>query len=178
MRLAEALIEKKDLQARIGELQNRYTASAVIEDGENADETPADLLRSLENAMERMEDLTVSINLANNRVFLPLVDEHTGVTLTDEYLQKHPRATATASTMMEGIAHRDNLKMRIGQYNGILNSIQQRNRNRRYAGENAPKMVVTEGVEASHFIKLVDRLGKELRLLDASIQATNWANDL
>ena len=164
MRLAEALIEKKDLQTRIGELQNRYTASAVIEDGENADETPADLLRSLENAMERMEVLTVSINLANNRVNLPALDATSGDPVT--------------FSMMQAIAHRDNLKMQIGQYNGILNSIQQRNRNRRFAGENAPKMVVTEGVEASHFIKLVDRLGKELRLLDASIQATNWANDL
>ena len=33
MKLAEALIEKKDITARIGELQNRYTAAAVIEEG-------------------------------------------------------------------------------------------------------------------------------------------------
>ena len=47
MKLAEALIEKKDITARIGELQNRYTAAAVIEEGQTPDETAEELLTSL-----------------------------------------------------------------------------------------------------------------------------------
>jgi len=154
MKLAEALIERKDLQARIADLQTRYTSAAVVEEGESADEQAPDLLMSLEGAMVRMKDLTVCVNRTNNVIRVGEL------------------------SMMEAIALRDNLKLQIGQYTGILNAIRHRNQNRRHYGDNAPKMAVVDGVNASVFIKKVDSLSQELRLLDAQIQAANWASDL
>jgi molybdopterin converting factor small subunit len=154
MKLAEALIEKKNLAARITELQGRYTAAAVIEEGAEPDEVAEDLLQSLNAAFEQWEDLTVKINVANNAI---LVGD---------------------KTMMQSLAHRDSLKTQISHFNAIASAIRQRNQSRRYYNENGPKMVVAEGVSAKTFIKLVDDLSKELRLLDAAIQAANWANEL
>jgi hypothetical protein len=155
MKLAEALIEKKNLATRIGELQGRYTAAAVIEEGTTPDETAEELLTSLTAAFARWEELTVAINLTNNSV--PVGDK----------------------TMMQALAHRDSLKTQISHISGIANSIRQRNTARnRYFNADGPKMVVAEGVDAKYFIKLGDDLSKELRELDLQIQAANWANEL
>ena len=154
MKLAEALIEKKDLAARISELQGRYTAAAVIEEGSEPDETAHDLLKSLQGAFFRWEELTVAINVANNRIMVGDL------------------------TMMQSLAHRDSLKSQISHFSSIAGSIRQRNSQRRFYQENGPKMVVAEGVDAKYFIKLVDDLSKELRVLDTQIQAANWANEL
>jgi len=154
MKLAEALIEKKDLASRISELQGRYTSAAVIEEGSEPDETAQDLLKSLEGAFARWEELTVAINVANNRIMVGDL------------------------TMMQSLAHRDSLKSQISHFSSIAGSIRQRNSQRRFYQENGPKMVVAEGVDAKYFIKLVDDLSKELRVLDTQIQAANWANEL
>lgn len=154
MTLAEALIEKKDLTARIGELQGRYTAAAVIEDGETPDELAEELLYSLVSSFERWEHLTVAINVANNRILVGDV------------------------TMMQCLAHRDSLKSRISHFNSITSNLRQRNTRNRYIQETGPKMVVAAGVDVKYFIKLVDDLSKELRVLDTQIQAANWANEL
>jgi hypothetical protein len=154
MKLAEALNEKKNLAARIGELQGRYTAAAVIEEGSEPDESAEELLQSLNAAFAQWEILTVQVNVANNRIQVGDV------------------------TMMQALAHRDSLKSQISHFNAIASAIRQRNQSRRYYNETGPKMVVAEGVTAKTFIKLVDDLSKELRLLDAAIQAANWSNDL
>ena len=159
MKLAEALVEKKNLSARIGELQTRYVAAAVIEEGSEPDETAEHLLVSLEAAFTLWEDLTVAINLTNNSIFV--------------------EGTIGPLTMMQALAHRDILKTKISNFSSIANSIRQRNSaHNRYFNTTGPKMVVTEGVDAKYFIKLGDDLSKELRELDLQIQAANWAHDL
>jgi hypothetical protein len=166
MKLAEALIEKKDLASRISELQGRYTSAAVIEEGSEPDETAQDLLKSLEGAFARWEELTVAINVANNRIRLVSIDK------------PNMSSRKFDPTMMEALAHRDSLKSQISHFSSIAGSIRQRNSQRRFYQENGPKMVVAEGVDAKYFIKLVDDLSKELRVLDTQIQAANWANEL
>jgi hypothetical protein len=155
MKLAEALVEKKNLSARISELQTRYIAAAVIEEGSTPDETAEELLVSLKAAFARWENLTVAINLTNNAIQVGDI------------------------TMMQALAHRDILKTQISNFNSIANSIRQRNSaHNRYFNTTGPKMVVAEGVDAKYFIKLGDDLSKELRELDLQIQAANWAHDL
>jgi len=130
MKLAEALIEKKDLATRISELQGRYTAAAVIEEGSEPDETPEDLLYSLQSTFTRWEELTVAINVANNRVTIP-----------------NSKPNFPDLTMMQSLAHRDSLKSQISHFGSIAGSVRQRNSQRRYYQENGPKMIVAEGVE-------------------------------
>ena len=155
MKLAEALVEKKNLSARIGELQSRYIAAAVIEENTTPDETAEELLTSLVAAFARWEELTVAINLTNNQILVGEI------------------------TMMQALAHRDILKSQISNFNSIASSIRQRNHaHNRYYNTDGPKMVVAEGVDVKYFIKLADDLSKELRELDLQIQAANWANEL
>jgi len=154
MRVAEALIEKKGLTARVNELQGRYTNSAVVEEGEQPEENAEELLVALEGTFKRLEFLSVAINTTNNVV---LVGD---------------------MSLMQAIARRESLKTRIGQYSAIIGSIRQRNYSRRNYGENVAKMVLAEGVNAAAFIKQVDSMSKELRELDLKIKEINWTNDL
>jgi hypothetical protein len=162
MKLAEALNDKKALLTRIGELQGRYTASAVVDEGEVSTETPAELFTGLETAFGDLEYLTVAINMTNNTIVL--APEATGI--------------SNPVTMMQAIVHRDNLKLRIANLRAIIEAIRDRNSRGRYYGEGGTKKVVAEGVSLAEFIKVGDDLSKKLRLLDASIQAANWTNDL
>jgi hypothetical protein len=166
MKLAEALLEKKALGARITDLNRRFSEAALVEEptiglglpGLVADdderEDAAALLISLHSAFHRWEALTVSINTSNNST---MVGER---------------------TMMQALAHRDALKSQIQHFANIKEQIRGRNQSRRMYGENAPKMLVAPGVSLAYFTKLVDDLSQELRLLDTSIQAANWAFDL
>lgn len=155
MKLAEALIEKKALAARLNELQARYLAIAVVEEGEvnEEDDTAEGVFTSLQATYEKYERMIVNINQTNNDVLI------NGVTL------------------MQALARRDVLKSQVHVYNGILSTIRQRNSGRRHYGETV-KMVLAEGVVAADIAKMVDTLSQELRVLDVSIQAANWAHDL
>lgn len=154
MKLAEALLEKKALHARIQELNTRYTAAALVEEGEQPEEDASELFASLQGAFARWEVLTVAINVSNNQINIGDI------------------------TMMQALAHRDSLKSQVAHFQNIKEQIRGRNQSRRMYGENAPKMLLAENVSVQSFTKLVDDLGKELRMLDTSIQAANWANDL
>ncbi len=154
MKLAEALLEKKALHARINELQNRYVQAAILEEGEQAEESADELLASYQGAFARWEELTVQINRSNNVI---MVGE---------------------GTMMQALARRDSLKSQIGHFSGLRDQIRGRNSSRHMYGESVKKTVLAENVSVQFFIKLCDSLSQELRLLDISIQASNWSNDL
>ena len=157
MKLAEALLEKKTLTGRINELTRRFSESALVEEGEEPEEDASELLTSIKGAFERLQALTVAVNTSNNQIMLGDI------------------------TMMQALARRDSLKSQIMQYSNIKDQIRGRNQHRRMygGGENTPKMVISHrDLSAQKFIVLVDTLSQELRLLDASIQAANWANDL
>jgi len=159
MKLAEALVEKKHTAARIQELEARYIAAAVIEEGNTPDEAAGDILVTLQAAFDRWQDLTVAINKTNNQIVI--------------------EANGVSATMMELLAHRDSLKTQIAHYTTILASIRQRNQQRSYYNEGAKtKMIAAEGVDVAYFITLVDVLSKEFRLLDVVIQGANWSNEL
>lgn len=154
MKLAEALLEKKNVNARIQEMSTRFSAAAIHEEGEQPEEVAAELLLSLEGAFARWEELTVTINRTNNTIKVGDV------------------------TMMEALAQRDVLKAEASHYRSIAEGLKNRNRNRGMYGETTAKMVLADGIEVQYFIKKADALSQELRLLDVAIQAANWANDL
>ncbi len=65
MKLAEALVERKAAQTKIGELNERLQRMAVVQQDEQPAEAPADLLRELAEVTNRLEALMVAINLTN-----------------------------------------------------------------------------------------------------------------
>ena len=57
MKLAEALIERSDLQTRIDAMQQRLMNNARVQDGEKPAEDPLALMRELDAMSARVEEL-------------------------------------------------------------------------------------------------------------------------
>ena len=66
MKLAEALIERADVQRRLAQLQSRLLQNAQYQEGESPAEDPAALLEEYRRANEALHRLIVQINLANS----------------------------------------------------------------------------------------------------------------
>ena len=67
MKLAEALIERADVQRHLAQLQARLLQNAQYQEGESPAEDPAALLDEYRRANEALHRLIVQINLANQR---------------------------------------------------------------------------------------------------------------
>ncbi|MBQ3816352.1 MAG: DIP1984 family protein, partial [Clostridia bacterium] len=63
MKLAEALIERADLQKRIDQLEDRLQSNGLVQDGEEPAEDPVVLLAELTTLSTSLEDLITRINL-------------------------------------------------------------------------------------------------------------------
>lgn len=149
MKLAEALQERSDLSQRIAQLRSRLSANATVQEGEKTAEAPSDLLKELNQCIDQQEKLIARINLTNSRT---MVD---GLTLT------------------ELLAKRDSLNLRIEAYHGLISE----------ASRLAQRAVRTEikilsAVDVPTLQKEADRLSKELRKVDNTIQETNWLTTL
>ena len=76
MKLAEALQERADLNRKIEELRRRLANVILVQEGEEPAEEPAELLKELNAAIARLEQLMAAINLTNCRT------KANGMTLT------------------------------------------------------------------------------------------------
>ncbi len=149
MKLAEALQERADLNRRIQQLQQRLGSNAIVQEGEQPAEDPITLLNELDRCAAQLEQLIAQINLTNCRT---MVD---GESLT------------------ELLARRDALKVKLSAYRDLVYSASQLGRR---ATRSEIKLLSTVNVKELQM--QVDVMAKNLRLLDNSIQAANWATEL
>ena len=145
MKLAEALQERSDLSQRIAQLRSRLAVNATVQEGEKTAEDPAALLDELNRCIDQQEQLIAQINLVNSRTVVE------GRTLT------------------ELLARRDSLNLRIEAYHGLINDAS------RLAQRAArTEIKILSAVDVPALQKEADRLSKELRKVDNTIQETNW----
>ena len=149
MKLAEALIERADLQKRLEQLGERLFSNALVQEGEEPAEDPAVLLAELETVSGSLEEIITRINLTNAAAVV------NGVTLTAL------------------IAKRDCLKQRINVTRHFLQTASQTAMRSR-----GSEIIVKSTVSVRELQKTVDALSKELRETDTAIQAANWSADL
>ena len=149
MKLATALSERADLQRRIAELGGRLNNNARVQDGEKPSEDPQELLTELNKNFERLEELIARINRTNNNT------KSGNVTLTDL------------------IAKRDCLKQKIGIMRSFLNTASEK-----VSRYSKTEIRILSTVSVADLQKEVDRLSKELRETDETIQGLNWTTDL
>lgn len=149
MKLAEALQERADLNRRIQQLQGRLNNNAVVQEGEQPPEDPAELLSELDSCVDQLEELMARINLTNCRTELE------GESLT---------------TLL---ARRDAWKLRLSAYRDLAYSASQLGRRGMRS-----EIKMLSAVDVKGLQKQVDALSRELRLLDNRIQAANWSTDL
>ena len=149
MKLATALSERADLQKRIADLGNRLKFNAKIQEGETPSEDPQVLLAELDKDFERLEELIARINHTNNQT------RYGEVTLTDL------------------IAKRDCLNSKLRTMRAFLDSASEKVT--RYS---KTEIRIMSTVPVAELQKQVDRLSKELRETDETIQGLNWTTEL
>jgi len=150
MKLANALSQRSELQTRLRQLESRLNNNALVQEGEQPAEDPAELLKELDEGYARLEALIAAINRTNSST-----------------------VTADGDTLSDLLAKRDCLKGRLSALRSFLNSasalVQRRT---------ASEIRIRSTVNVRQFQKQVDELAKELRELDETIQEKNWTTEL
>lgn len=149
MKLAEALQERADLNRRIEQLRYRLSNNVLVQEGEKPLEDPAALLEGLESSFTRLEWLIARINLTNCAV------------------------KVEGRSLTELIARRDVLSLRAEAYRRLVEEASQ-NTHRATRTE----IKILSAVDVPALQKQADDASRELRLLDNTLQATNWTADL
>lgn len=149
MKLAEALQERADLNRRIEQLRYRLNNNVLVQEGEKPLEDPAALLEELESSFTRLEWLIARINLTNCAV------------------------KVEGRSLTELIARRDVLSLRAEAYRRLVEEASQ---NTHRATRTEIKILSAADVPALQ--RQADDASRELRLLDNTLQATNWTADL
>ena len=149
MKLAEALQERADLNRSIAQLKSRLEASALVQQGEQPLEDPAQLKQSLDKAVQRLAWLIARIN-------------HTNCT-----------TLAEGQSLTELIARKDTLTLQIQLYREILQEASQANYRAR-----GPEIRILPTIQVADWQAQLDELCRQLRLLDNLLQRTNWETDL
>lgn len=77
MKLAEALILRKDLQTRVARIRDRLFANVLVQEGDTPSEDPAELIVRLNETLAELGSLVSKINKTNSSTLLdgkPLAD--------------------------------------------------------------------------------------------------------
>ena len=149
MKLAEALIERADLQKRLDQLEDRLQSNALVQDGEEPAEDPVALMAEYVTVSVSLEELITRINLTNAGT------DVNGLTLTAL------------------IAKRDCLQKRVRAMRRFLGTASQTAMRSR-----GSEIIVKSTVPVRELQKTVDDLSKTLRETDTAIQAANWSTEL
>ncbi|GAA5501335.1 hypothetical protein Dxin01_01067 [Deinococcus xinjiangensis] len=150
MKLAEALIERADLQKRAAQLEERINRNLLVQEGEQPSEAPAELLREWEGVVERLEELLPRIHRAN-----------LGATL------------AGGQTLTDALSRRDMLDLRLKALRRFVATSSERQT--RYSNS---ELRIVPVLPARELQASVDALAKQRRELEAQIQQANWLTEL
>ena len=149
MKLAEALIERADLKARIEQIVIRMKESALIQEGDTPDEDVAELGIMYEAQMSELEGLIIRINKTNAEMMLNEI------------------------SLADAIAKRDCLKAKISAYRKVKDaSLIRRDR---YSGMEIKYVRTTD---LARLQRMIDDYSKQYRELDTKIQERNWTADV
>ena len=150
MKLAEALIERADLQCRLEQLKQRLNQNAQYQEGEEPAESPEALLAEYRQAATKLEQLIVKINLANNRIQLE-----------------------SGQLMVEALAKRDRLK---AEHNTLINLAHAATQTfNRYSRSEIKTLAA---IDVKNIRKQIDEIAKQHRQLDTQIQQANWLSEI
>ena len=149
MKLAEALLERADLQKRLAQMGGRLNNNARVQEGEKPTEDPKALLKEQEALTARLETLVAQINLTNSAA---LID---GQPLT------------------VWLSRRDARREQLQQLRNFLDAASSLSDRARQS-----EIKIISTVDVAKLQKELDQKSKALRELDAKIQSSNWITDL
>ena len=149
MKLAQALQERADLNARIRQLNGRLTNNALVQEGEKPAEDPARLLAELNDCVARLEELMTRINLT------------------------HAKTKIGADTLTSLIARKDALHLRLSAYRSLIDAA-----SRTAARAARTEIKILSAVSVPSLQKEADAMSKQLRTIENTIQENNWLTEL
>ena len=149
MKLAEALIERADLQRKIAQLRSRMEQNAKVQEGEQPAEAVEELLPIYDEMMAELETLIKRINRTNGETALG------GGSLTD------------------AIAERDCLTGKIRAYRELYGAAAIKQE--RYSRS---EVKYIRCIDTAQLQSKIDAMSKVFRELDTKIQAVNWSAEL
>ena len=150
MKLAEALIERAELQRKNAQLLGRITSNTMVQQGDSPAEEPQVLLAEYEGNMQRLQLLIQQINRTN------------GSTVFEG-----------AESITDAIARRDCLGARIRTYRAVYESATIRQE--RCSGR---EVKFVRCMDVGRLQADIDRLSKQYRELDTRLQALTWTVEL
>ena len=150
MKLAEALLERAELKIKLERIRSRLLNNAEVQEGTEPSEDPVLLLKELNTSIQRMEYLIVHINQTN--------------TVTK---------IASGETIAELIAKKDVLSKKISILSDFYNRASTGTQRARHT-----EIKILSTVDVKPIQKEIDKLSKELRLLDVKLQESNWLTEL
>ncbi len=149
MKLAEALQERADLNRKIEQLNSRLSNNALVQEGEQPAEDPEKLKQELDASVSRLAYLMAQINLTNCQT------------------------VADGQTLTELIARKDSLLLKLHVYRDAVYAGSQTS----YRARNT-EIKIKAAFSVTEWQAEVDRMSKEVRLLDNKLQACNWSTEL
>lgn len=149
MKLAEALQERADLNRNIEQLKNRLLHNVLVQEGEQPVEEPVKLKKELDDCIVRLSYLITHINETNSKTFIE------GESLT------------------EWIARKDALLVKISTYKDIVYTASQT----AYRARNT-EIKIKSSISVAKWQNEIDKMSKELRILDNKLQEYNWKTEL
>lgn len=150
MKLAEALTLRGDIQKKIDSLRVRIARCALVQEGSNPPEDPAQLMQQAFGCLNELRDLLVRINTTNSKRTLP-----------------------DGRTLTEAVADRDVL---ISGHNLLNQAIEASHKEPDRYSNSEIRWIATLPVTALH--KQLDDYAGKLRKLNLAIQQANWEIDL
>lgn len=150
MKLAEALLLRRDFESKLSALKQEIQANSLIQEGDSLDTEIEELIQDYEKINKEFSELVVKINKRN----------------ASSYLQNGQKL------IIEALEERESLR-RI--HSLLSNTIESTNDYRRL-GRNEIRMIRT--IDTKELSKKMNDVSKKLRELDGQIQQTNWLVDL
>lgn len=150
MKLAEALLLRRDLNNRLFQLRNEISNSVLVQEGDTLDRSITELFKEYDEINQQYSELVVAINRKN--------------------------ATASvadsALLLMEALEQREQLRRKHALLTQALDETKAAPR----MGRNEIRLVRT--IDTKTLTEQLNATAKQLRELDGKIQQTNWLVDL
>jgi len=150
MKLAEALLLRRDLNNRLFQLRNEISSSVLVQEGDTLDRSITELFKEYDEINQQYSELVVAINRKNATASL----------------------ADSALLLMEALEQREQLRRKHVLLTQALDETKAAPR----MGRNEIRLVRT--IDTKTLTEQLNTTAKQLRELDGKIQQTNWLVDL
>ena len=150
MKLAEALLLRRDLNNRLFQLRNEISSSVLVQEGDTLDRSITELFKEYDEINQQYSELVVAINRKNATTSL----------------------ADSALLLMEALERREQLRRKHALLTQALDETKAAPR----MGRNEIRLVRT--IDTKTLTEQLNTTAKQLRELDGKIQQTNWLVDL